>query len=89
MGKLYYIYYVVVGNADLQMVNITVRALIRPVKEKLPKIYKELGEGHNALDFCRFPLLLHSAPRLHRTMPPLTIAIILAIILAITIPTVP
>ena len=32
-------------DPDLQMVNITVRALLRPVKEELPKIYKELGEG--------------------------------------------
>jgi len=35
------------GTKDLQMVNITVRALLRPVKEELPKIYKELGEDYD------------------------------------------
>merc|ERR1719482_2462861 len=35
------------GTKDLQMVNITVRALLRPMKEELPKIYKELGEDYD------------------------------------------
>jgi len=35
------------GTKDLQMVNITVRALLRPVKRELPKIYKELGEDYD------------------------------------------
>merc|ERR1712176_1502051 len=30
-----------------QMVNITVRALVRPVKHELPKIYRELGTDYH------------------------------------------
>lgn len=36
------------GTKDLQMVNITVRALLRPMTEKLPIIYRELGEDYDA-----------------------------------------
>jgi regulator of protease activity HflC (stomatin/prohibitin superfamily) len=32
------------GTKDMQMVNITLRVLSRPVAEQLPTIYKELGE---------------------------------------------
>merc|ERR1719482_981604 len=35
------------GTKDLQMVNITVRALLRPMKEELPTIYKKLGEDYD------------------------------------------
>lgn len=35
------------GTKDLQMVNITVRALLRPVKEQLPTIYQKLGEDYD------------------------------------------
>jgi len=34
------------GTKDMQMVNISLRVLSRPVKEKLPAIFQELGEDY-------------------------------------------
>lgn len=35
------------GTKDLQMVNITVRVLFRPIVDKLPEIYRNLGQDYD------------------------------------------
>jgi len=37
----------ITGTKDMQMVNLSLRVLSRPVKAELPKIYQELGEDYD------------------------------------------